>query len=217
MAQLEVSHIFPTPIFTFSDIEEIDNEKLELFCRNHKLKDSGKNNDIVSNVGGYQSNDMIPKYCDDESILKLIKTIEDKVFFCIRLLNLNTFKENLKLEVGNFWFNINNKGNYNYIHTHPKSFFSAVYYLKVPNGPSGTVEFIHPYDMISFWWDQYIDEYDSSQENVPFTAKSHRAYPKTGQLIIFPSWLKHGVSPNLTDEERISIAFNIITKQNDSI
>jgi ectoine hydroxylase-related dioxygenase (phytanoyl-CoA dioxygenase family) len=28
-------------------------------------------------------------------------------------------------------------------------------------------------------------------------------------MIIFPSWLNHGVEPNLSDEERVCISFNI--------
>ena len=30
-----------------------------------------------------------------------------------------------------------------------------------------------------------------------------------GRLYIFPSWIKHLVEPNMSDEERISISFNI--------
>ena len=33
--------------------------------------------------------------------------------------------------------------------------------------------------------------------------------PLEGALLIFPSWLNHEVSINLSDEERISLAFNI--------
>ncbi len=33
--------------------------------------------------------------------------------------------------------------------------------------------------------------------------------PEAGTLVIFPSWLEHGVNQNLSDADRISIAFNI--------
>jgi ectoine hydroxylase-related dioxygenase (phytanoyl-CoA dioxygenase family) len=33
--------------------------------------------------------------------------------------------------------------------------------------------------------------------------------PEAGTLIIFPSWLEHGVNQNLGNADRISIAFNI--------
>ena len=33
--------------------------------------------------------------------------------------------------------------------------------------------------------------------------------PRSGLLILFPSFLPHSVNPNLSEEERISISFNI--------
>ena len=33
--------------------------------------------------------------------------------------------------------------------------------------------------------------------------------PNKQELLIFPSWLKHSVMPNLSDEERITISFNL--------
>jgi uncharacterized protein (TIGR02466 family) len=37
----------------------------------------------------------------------------------------------------------------------------------------------------------------------------HTIPPEVGKLIIFPSWLDHGVNPNLSDTDRISMSFNI--------
>ena len=36
---------------------------------------------------------------------------------------------------------------------------------------------------------------------------------KTNKLIIFPSWLEHGVEPNMSNEDRISLSFNTIFKE----
>ena len=33
-------------------------------------------------------------------------------------------------------------------------------------------------------------------------------FPKSGQLVLFPSWLRHAVRPYRGDRERISVAFN---------
>ena len=33
--------------------------------------------------------------------------------------------------------------------------------------------------------------------------------PKVGKLLLFPSWLEHGVHINHTDHERMSVSFNI--------
>ena len=33
--------------------------------------------------------------------------------------------------------------------------------------------------------------------------------PQEGMLLFFPTWLEHDVEPSKTDDERISIAFNV--------
>jgi len=43
----------------------------------------------------------------------------------------------------------------------------------------------------------------------PWTAEQTTYKPKAGMMVIFPSWLWHGVEPNMNDKPRISIAFNI--------
>jgi uncharacterized protein (TIGR02466 family) len=33
--------------------------------------------------------------------------------------------------------------------------------------------------------------------------------PTAGRMLLFPSWLDHGVEPNLSDEERVCLSFNL--------
>ena len=37
----------------------------------------------------------------------------------------------------------------------------------------------------------------------------HYIEPREGQIIFFPCWLEHDVESSKTDDERISIAFNV--------
>jgi hypothetical protein len=37
----------------------------------------------------------------------------------------------------------------------------------------------------------------------------HKIEPKEGMLILFPPYLEHMVEPSKTDEERISLAFDL--------
>ena len=46
-------------------------------------------------------------------------------------------------------------------------------------------------------------------ENTKTCPQSMEFIPCDGELILFPSWLMHNTCPNVTDEERISVAFNI--------
>jgi uncharacterized protein (TIGR02466 family) len=111
-------------------------------------------------------------------------------------------KNNFK--IANMWANVNKYKDYNLIHTHPDSVISGVYYLKIPKY-SGNLFFVNPAcDGIDYLWEYCIKEHtqqNSSRWNITV---------EESDLILFPSWLKHGVDPNLNKEEdRISISFNI--------
>ena len=41
-------------------------------------------------------------------------------------------------------------------------------------------------------------------------------YPKEGSMLVFPAYLDHKVEPNKSDEDRISISFNIEIDRNSS-
>ena len=79
------------------------------------------------------------------------------------------------------------KNNLSKIHHHPREGISGCYYYKTTNSPGNG--------------DFYFQ--DSWKNN-------HTIVPKEGQLILFPSWLNHGVTINKTDKTRMCLAFNII-------
>ncbi len=52
---------------------------------------------------------------------------------------------------------------------------------------------------------------------VPPARDQNRANPdmvsldvRPGMLVMFPAWLQHSVPPNLSDEDRVSVAFNLM-------
>ena len=45
-------------------------------------------------------------------------------------------------------------------------------------------------------------------DRTPFNNDRFFYEPKRGRILLFPSYLGHEVEPNITDEDRISIAFN---------
>ena len=85
------------------------------------------------------------------------------------------------------WINISSYKHSNYIHTHGNDhdFISGVLYLQVPEH-SGEIGFINPI---------------THNIEVLFL-------PSPKDLLLFPQNLPHLVNPNLSQEDRISIAFN---------
>lgn len=153
-----------------------------------------------SNLGGWQSDDI--NYPDSPFffILSDIEKVCQKI--CTDVLKIKG-----DFSIGNTWININRKGNSNLTHTHPKTILSGVYYAKTPEN-SGEIVFFHPaYDMMIRDWDERsIVSYND------INSLTMKCQVEKGLLYIFPPWIKHYVNPNQSDEERISIAFNIIDK-----
>lgn len=102
------------------------------------------------------------------------------------------------------WINVNPPGAHNVPHDHPGSFWSGVYYVKndQPTGdPSGggTITFI----------DARSAPAGQPLVRAPALKGLQSLHPQPGTLLLFPSTLKHLVSPNDSTEDRISIAFNV--------
>ena len=81
----------------------------------------------LSNVGGYQSNNLDEKNIALRSLIKEVSK------------NVNIFsKETLRipqdLYLDSSWLNINGFKDFNNIHTHPFSIVSGVFYIKTPVG-----------------------------------------------------------------------------------
>jgi uncharacterized protein (TIGR02466 family) len=112
------------------------------------------------------------------------------------------FKENLNHEIIDAWININKHKDFNNTHKHIGSTFSGIYYVKVPEN-SGVIEFTNPMSELPYViGDWMIKEYNF------FNSKTWKVNPEEGKLMIWPSWLLHYVKPNLSNDDRISIAFN---------
>lgn len=88
-----------------------------------------------------------------------------------------------KPEIINFWANIYRKGDYTEYHNHNPYILSFVYFLKCKR-------YFSPLIFDSFLFKRKLK-------------------PKEGRLIIFPSYLVHGVPKHKYDETRITLSGNI--------
>lgn len=107
-------------------------------------------------------------------------------------------------EITNCWGNINKQGESHHVHTHPNNFLSGVYYLRAPE-KSGDIVFSDPRH-------QALVLIPSYQEFTPFNSARQRITPREGTLLLFHSWFQHQVEGNESEEERISISFNVMLK-----
>ena len=109
------------------------------------------------------------------------------------------------MSIKSIWININKKNNFNRLHNHPECDLSGVLWIKAPKN-SGNLEFTSPHDFVqakemSFYSKKYRDE-NKIFPNYYFP-------PTAGLVMIFPSFLLHQVRPNKSNQDRISVSFNL--------
>jgi len=182
-------NIFSTNVL----VSKIENNQLKKeILKEINYAEENNQNRTISNIGGFQTNDLqnktIASCLYQESIKLLIE-------------NYKFRKGKIYFSLINFWINKNYKGDFNSPHVHSNSNFSGIYYVDVPNSGGG-LKFLNndtSIDMVGNG--TYID--DSSFHTI------YTVYPKNNMLILFSSNMKHMVEPHFEDKGRITVAFNI--------
>ncbi|MCG6870702.1 MAG: 2OG-Fe(II) oxygenase family protein [Gammaproteobacteria bacterium] len=100
------------------------------------------------------------------------------------------------------WINVSPPGAYNLIHTHPNCHLSGVYYVRTPV-QCGGIFFRDPRV-------QLATAAPPTAGDSPLRFSQLHLRPEEGRLYIFPSWIDHGVEPNRGEEDRVSVAFNVL-------
>ena len=184
-------NLFPTPLWQIQ-IKGVDNDAIKEYC--YHLKDNTEGVEI-SNRGGWHSKEILEPLPDalNELFSNFLGFVND---YCAQITGLNN------LMLGNFWVNINQKYDYNRSHDHQNSILSGVYYVDCEGEDVGN--FVAERD-------DTAEFFLGSYKNVSgFTGTSFAITPLTGFAFLMPSWVLHSVEQNLTDRDRISVAFNFV-------
>lgn len=107
-----------------------------------------------------------------------------------------------RFEITGCWANINPRGGVNTPHTHPNNFLSGVYYVQTQPG-ADSIFFSDPRPQAGVVMPPTTEDTAYGANEVSFDAVE-------GRLIVFPSWLAHGVPANRSDRDRISVSFNVM-------
>lgn len=183
--------------------KNIQNEKArKYFLDLLKTEKNSPNSSMhLSNQGGFQTRPF--SYIADKDINKSI--FIDPCFEMFE--NYHKRKPiNWGIRMSSFWLNENHKADYNLMHNHRPNHFSGIWYLKAPEN-CGRLGFQNG-DM-AMMNDDNFDYFDD-----PHFFCRYFLEVKEGDLIIFPAHMLHYVEPSRTDEDRVSLAFNIIIEKN---
>ncbi len=100
-------------------------------------------------------------------------------------------------EVSQSWVNRHLRTGETLEHSHNNSTFVVSCYIKCPPN-SGNIEFKDP-----------LEYHKHIYPVIPELSFYKEVPCQTNDVIIFPGWLRHRTQPNLTDQERIVMTFNI--------
>lgn len=127
------------------------------------------------------------------------KNLETRIYFAVReYIDRTGWLGGKEFIIKNSWINITEKGQSHGHHCHPGYSISGTYYYRVSN-EQGSISFNNP----------NVAMMNCQFPQGTITPQTTDIVPDDGDIILFPSWLTHFTRTNNTNEERISIAFNI--------
>ena len=191
---MTVNHLYPTPVYSsvVDDYQVVNYHIDKIIDKVHfNMKEKWGATHYLSTDFSSKSN-VIKEF----GLHKLRKEIDNHLMkYCSEL---NFGMRNYRLES---WLSKFEKGNYAHVHAHGEADISGGYYYKT-NGMDGDFFFESPNPFLE------------TTRCFTMSSLSHRwVYkPHPGKILLFPGWLKHGVTTNTTDNSRISLAFNIYFK-----
>jgi len=183
MKKDELLMVFPTPVQIYKYEDSIEKELKYIEGVEWKQQ--------VANANFKTKDSYLTKHKQLKNIVSFFKECIDD--YCNTIINSEQ-----RLVITQLWANRNPKGSKHHEHVHPNSILSGVFYLRQdPKLPP-------------------IQFSKSNQEAMKLDPRKYNTYnaetfllPCTsGELILFPSNLRHSVPVNMGEEERISLSFN---------
>ena len=186
-------NLFPTIIHQF-DVNGFDEIQNQLIDYAYQFKNKNPEGVKISNHGGWQSHDFVVNNEND--------LLQSFIINCLS--NFPNIDKSINFDV-DAWININKPGDYNSKHHHPNCHLSGVLWVKAPE-ECGRIQFQSPVEFQTYTEVQsYTEEFKNSNNYF------HTYYfsPIEGRMLVFPSHLQHEVLENKSNEDRISVSFNI--------
>jgi uncharacterized protein (TIGR02466 family) len=194
-----VETFFSTPV-VFDNIERsiIDNSLIiaRQYINDNKWTTSPNGKTITT-----YNTDTDFNYLGKIGDMSLLTEINTKARDFLQLIGINPDIE-LQMES---WLNLNKPGTYHDQHEHFGSIIGGVVYLDAPID-SGDLLF---YDPVKVRTQANSMTKKHRTTNNKFNYPVIKSTPVTGKIVLFESWMTHSVEINKSNDDRISIAFNI--------
>jgi uncharacterized protein (TIGR02466 family) len=158
-----------------------------------------------SNIGGWHSDNEMAKWGGEATRHVALEALKACGVYTHDLgMRVNEPRFQMGLEM---WANVLPAGAVNQHHAHPGALWSAVYYVDDGGDPeNGPLILLDPrFPMNRMYASDLVFAEDGVAEETTV-----KVQPVPGRMVIFPSWLMHGVKPHQGGRDRISIAINVM-------
>jgi len=190
----QIHGVFPIPVYQThrkSDLDSTEEKEIEDIIEEGMTKDFNRT---------YSNN----SYIFDTRLKNLKEFCEEHIKTYVK--EIINPKEELNFYITQSWLNVTKPGGGHQKHSHSNSIISGAFYVETdvgqtinchdPNQRLKEIIQFYPQEIIKFW-NADITSFDV----------------KKNQLMLFPSWLEHGVQPNEKQtKDVISLSFNTFVK-----
>jgi len=183
-----------------------------LFASN-LIEDRFDDENILLSIKEIFNNTEFENYDDDQrsnnsgslsfSIINDYPEIKNKILYYFEKYNELLFHYPCRFKISTSWFTKTSKGGFSQFHSHRNSFYSGVLYFGEYSNDYGPIEFTSP---VADLFSNYVIP---KKYNV-YNCEVWKVYPTKGTILFFPSYLKHRIGEHNSNEERCSLAFNIV-------
>jgi len=171
----------------------------QLNINENKLKKFIKKLNFTKTIHSHnnEANTFVSK---ETGVLNNFIELKNKIISCCDDYLKNKFKLNVDIKIIDSWATMTKKNGYSQKHFHTHSFLSGVFYPFLKE--DAKIKFYRRY--VSDFWELLPEEYNINNSD------SFVMNVKTNDLIIFKSYLQHEIVKYNGENNRYSIAFNVI-------
>ncbi|MGQ0546064.1 MAG: 2OG-Fe(II) oxygenase family protein [Betaproteobacteria bacterium] len=135
---------------------------------------------------------------ESQGLEDLLPCVTDAVKSVLRFLRIGYEA----FEITGCWATVLAKGAMHRAHSHPNNFLSGVYYVRTHPG-ADTISFHDPRSQAAVIRPPVTELTAQNTDQVVVKVAN-------GTLLLFPSYLQHSVDASTSEEERISVSFNVM-------
>ena len=195
----QILSLFPTPLYTHlltdGELKHAQYDVGQIVKKLYKEESWGQNEQWgsstsqLSNKGNFRE-----CIITSEKMMHMKQTI---MHHCGNYMQHMNVRPDYQAAIVSSWLSLTSPGLHAHIHDHGTAHISGVYWHKT-NGQDGNIVFRNALKALK-----------CNPIGASF-AHENEFVPEEGRIVMWPSFLDHAVNENRTDDDRISLSFNIV-------